>query len=107
MVALPAVFLILAWLLLLARDPRHRVIRALTRSFLVTGAWVVLTTELLSVPGWISRLPLTLVWGGACLLLAIGVGVNRKGLAAGLAGRAVAATRANGPCWPRWASSSA
>jgi len=80
-VALPGLFLILLWLFLLARDPRQRAIRCLMRGFVLTGVWLVLLTEVLSLPGWISQSSLGAAWGVGCLILAVGVIARRARLA--------------------------
>ncbi|HLE23588.1 MAG TPA: hypothetical protein VI701_04695, partial [Anaerolineales bacterium] len=81
MVALPGLFLILLWLFLLARDPRQRAIRCLMQGFVLTGVWLVLLTEVLSLPGWISQSSLGAAWGVGCLILAVGVIARRARLA--------------------------
>ena len=92
MVILPGLFLILLWVFLLARHPQQGAIRCLTRAFVVTGVWLVLLTEGLSLVGWISRLSLSAAWGLGCLVLVFGVMAHRARLADRLAARGFTAT---------------
>ena len=70
MVILPAVALILTWLVLMTADADRGPSRNLLRSFLLAGGWAVVITEGLSLASGITQAALAAAWLLPCLVLA-------------------------------------